>query len=411
LSIPEPVQPKLREVRAQPTIHQGKRGIVLSDPLGISRMAIFIPQPLVPLLPLMDGTRDIGMLRTGFELRTGSALSTLNLEELIKALDEALLLDNERFTGAYHAAIAEYHSASYRAYTLPGRVCPSTPEELGAYLEQFLDQAETAPQPEGDIKGLICPHIDFQRGGPIYAAVWATVATTLRDVDLVVILGTDHNAPSSEVTLTRQSYQTPWGIMPTPQDVVDRIAAEAGDGVFTHELNHRGEHSVEAAALWLHYLLGDRPCSMLPVLCGSLQHLIDRGESPSSSGPISATAAVLKSAVAERRTILVAAADLAHVGPAFGDSMPFDAVARATLGRDDQALINVLATADAEQFFEAVRREGDRNRICGMPPIYLMLSVLSEVEGSATGYAQCPASEDGGSWVSICGMVYHSRKS
>jgi AmmeMemoRadiSam system protein B len=404
------VQPKLRELKAQPTVHQGQQGIVLSDPLGLGQAAIFIPQPLAPLLILMDGTRDVGTLRTGFELRTGMPLTKLNLEELVRALDEALLMDNERFAHALEAAVSEYRSAPYRPYTLPGRMCPSDPEELSTYLQQYLDQVEDAdPCSADEVKGLISPHIDFPRGGPIYASVWAGAAAAANEAELVVILGTDHNAAEAGITLTRQSYQTPWGTIPTPKDLVDEIADAAGDDVFRYELHHRGEHSIETAALWLHYLIGDKPCPMLPVLCSSFQALIDSGESPSAVPPISAAAEVLKTTARHRRTMFVAAADLAHVGPAFGDSAPLDVLAKTDLGQRDRALIDTLSHAEADDFYGAIRAEGDRRRICGMPPIYLMLSVLSQVEGSLAGYAQCPASEDGGSVVSICGMVYRSK--
>jgi len=56
---------------------------------------------------------------------------------------------------------------------------------------------------------------------------------------------------------------------------------------------------------------------------------------------------------------------------------------------------------------EEVRTDGDQRRICGIPPIYVTLAVLAGMDGTVTGYAQCPASEDGTSIVSICGMVYH----
>lgn len=369
-----------------------------------------MPHPLALLLALMDGTRDIGTIRTGFELRTGTPLSPTTLEQLLSALDQALFLDNERFTQAYMAAITDYRSAVSRPHTLPGRSCPSDPQELSAYLQQYLDQVANAnPCPDAEIKGLISPHIDFPRGGPVYASVWAMAATAVKEAELVVILGTDHMAASGEVTLTRQNYQTPWGTIPTAQDVVNDVVRDVGDEVFRYELHHRGEHSVETAVLWLHHLLRDKQCPILPVLCGSFQPFIDRGESPLLATLISGTVAVLKRVAALRRTIVVAAADFAHVGPVFGDRAPLDAVGRARLAAHDQRLIDILSSAEAEHFFEAIRGEGDQTRICGLPPIYLMLSILPEVKGSPTGYAQCPASEDGGSLVSICGMTYHSE--
>jgi len=404
------VQLKLREVRTQPTVHQGRQGILLTDPLGISQAAIFIPYPLTLLLTLMDGTRDIGTLKTGFELRTATPLSLTTLEQLLSALDQALFLDNDRFAQAYRAAITDYRSAACRSHTLPGRSCPSDPQELSTYLQQYLNQVSDAnPRPTTEIKGLISPHIDFPRGGPVYASVWAKAATAIKAAELVIILGTDHMAANGEVTLTRQNYQTPWGIIPTAQDVADEVAREVGDEVFRYELHHRGEHSVETAILWLHHLLRDKPCPILPVLCGSFQPFIDHGESPLRANLISGTVAALRRVATPRRTVVIAAADLAHVGPAFGDRAPLDTLGRARLASHDQKLIDTLVNAEAERLFEVIRTEGDQMRICGLPPIYLMLSVLPKVKGSPTGYAQCPASEDGGSLVSICGMTYHSE--
>ena len=118
------------------------------------------------------------------------------------------------------------------------------------------------------------------------------------------------------------------------QDVVDKIAAIAGDdAVFGGELRHRGEHSVEAALIWAHYLTRDRSCCAVPILCGSFEPFIHHRTSPSTSGPISATIKVLRDIASTRRTVIVAAADLAHVGPAFGDLLPLDLATRARLER------------------------------------------------------------------------------
>ena len=403
------MKPKLREVGTQPTVSRGQPGILLSDPLGISQKTLFIPGPLTPILALLDGTRDIGTLKAGFELRTGVPLGTAILEQLVSELDEALFLDNERFTQAYATATDDFRSAASRPPILVGQCCPADAGELGTFLQQYLDQVENEDLNSlGEVKGLISPHIDFVRGGPIYAKVWAKAKTAIRQAELVVILGTDHADGEGGVTLTRQNYETPWGIIPTDQDVVTEIARETGDEVFHHEIHHRLEHSVEAAIIWLHYLLGSRRCYVLPILCGSFQSFIKLGQSPAQSAPISATVKTLKREAARRRTIIVAAADLAHVGPAFGDSSPVDLAGRAQLAAQDKRLIDILSRGQAEDFFEEIKNDGDRRHICGTPPIYIALSVLSGVKGLSLGYAQCPASEDATSLVSICGLLYHT---
>ena len=75
---------KLRVVRTQPVINHGRKGIVISDPMGISDEMVFVPGPLTLLLPLMDGTRDLETLKTGFELHTGNAISAMTVEQVVK---------------------------------------------------------------------------------------------------------------------------------------------------------------------------------------------------------------------------------------------------------------------------------------------------------------------------------------
>ena len=405
---PNQVKPKLREIHMQSAVHQGQQGILLTDPLGISERRLFVPTALAPLLPLIDGSRDLGTLRTGFELRTGIPLSPSVIENLISELDISRFLDNALFAQAVRAATDEYRQAKSRLPIMAGKSCSGDPQELAALLQEHLGAMADTPSWASDIKGVISPHIDFPRGGPVYGSVWATAAPAVKEAELVVMLGTDHNGGEGEITLTRQSYETPWGIIPTDQEVVNKIAALAGeDVVFGGELRHRGEHSVEAALIWAHYLTRDRPCQVVPILCGSFESFIRQNVSPSQGRSISATIEVLRQTANKRRTIIVAAADLAHVGPAFGDLLPLDLAARASLEAQDRRLIEVLGKADPEAFFDEIRGDGDQRRICGIPPIFIALSVLSGLAGSPAGYAQCPASEDGTSIVSICGMVYH----
>jgi len=102
---------------------------------------------------------------------------------------------------------------------------------------------------------------------------------------------------------------------------------------------------------------------------------------------------------------VVAAADLAHVGPAFGDPYGLDFVARAQLRNADERLLAAVYAGDAAAFFYTLKAEGDRRRVCGMPPIYLTLRLLESSRGQPAGYAVCPADPQGLSFVSIAGVV------
>jgi hypothetical protein len=82
-----------------------------------------------------------------------------------------------------------------------------------------------------------------------------------------------------------------------------------------------------------------------------------------------------------------------------------DQTARERLAADDRALLDTVIAGDAASFVDQLRSEGDRRRICGLPPIYLMLRFLGSSKGHLIDYDQCPADANGGSLVSIAGVL------
>jgi AmmeMemoRadiSam system protein B len=405
------MQPKLRDIEAHWVQHEGQLALMLRDPLRLSDQAIFLRPELGLLLELCDGTRDESELRAALAVRAGLRLTPTVLEQILAQLDDALLLDSERFAQVYAAALQEFRAASYRPPALAGVNYPADPDELGETLQRSIDSAPDARQQadDGPIRGLVSPHIDYQRGGPVYAQVWDRVAEAVREAEIAIIFGTDHISGREGLTLTRQHYATPWGVLPTAHPVVEAMAQAMGDKVAFHdELHHRVEHSIELAAVWLHYLMrdkGDKPCELVPVLCGPFQRFVTEDDPPGQDVTMSAAIQALRAATASSRTVVIAAADLAHVGPAFGDSYPIDFVGRARLTAADQQLMATICTGDAEAVFQCVKEEQDRRRICGLPPIYLTLRYLDGAKGQVSGYMQCPADQRNTSLVSICGIV------
>ena len=396
--------PKLRAVDPRPIVHGGRPSILLRDPLQLTEGNIVIPQQLAPLLALCDGTRDIGGLRASLAVRFGVRVGSGVLEQLVGALDEALLLDNDRFAQALEHALTTYRQAPFRPPALAGQSYPADSDALRRLLDGYLDAADD--ESEADARGLVCPHIDYPRGGPVYARVWKRATEIAKAADLVVLLGTDHYGADGRLTLTRQHYSTPFGVLPTAREVVDGLAEAMGqDEAFGEELHHRSEHSIELAAVWLHHVRGEKPCELVPVLCGGFGHFV-RGEAALDRDPtMTAFIDALRETTAGRRVLVVASADLSHVGPAFG-GQPLDLVGRARLQAADEALIERMCAGDAEGFFTAIKRDGDRRNVCGLPPIYLALRMLSPVQGEPVAYDRCPADANGTSLVSICGILF-----
>lgn len=406
------MNPKLRPLQIQPVPHQGDTFFMVQDPLRISDRVLMLPRPLAAILPLCDGTRDIKMLQASLAVRAGVYLDIERVAELVQRLDEALFLDNDRFREAVDRALREYRSAPYRAPALAGLSYPEDADALRDYLSQWVNGSQDSAHAEATtIKAVISPHIDYPRGGPVYARTWQRVAAALREIDVAVIFGTDHNGGLSRITLTRVPYASPWGSLPTDHKIVDALAEALGEeAVFAEELHHRTEHSAELAFVWLHYMLGERRIPVVPILCGSLHHHIEQGTSPAEDPVISTTIAVLREATAGRRVLWVAAADLAHVGPAFGASQPLDLITRARLRAADQRLLEAIQQGDADRFFEEIRAERDRWQVCGVTPIYLTLTAAAPVEGELIAYEHCPADAQNGSVVTIAGVILRSPR-
>lgn len=254
---------------------------------------------------------------------------------------------------------------------------------------------------QGRVRGIISPHIDYDRGGPIYAQVWSRAAASVRDADLAIIFGTDHFSEGHPITLTRQNYATPFGILPTDTALVDQLANVIGEeAAFAGELHHRREHSIELAAVWMHYIRGGEPITLVPILTGSLDSTGQQLNGPELENLL----AVLRQGMAGRKAIVVAAGDLAHVGPAF-DGSPVNQDSLKVLNHADDELIQAMCQGDAEGFNGAIQSVQDRNNVCGVSPIYLTLRLLSPSQGQSQGYAVCPADSDQTSVVTICGVT------
>lgn len=401
--------PRLRPIDVQAAVYQGREVLVLRDPLGISDQTAVLPQALAPLLVLCDGTRELGALRASLAVRYGLVLSEEIIRQVVDTLDQALMLENERYHQAKAAQVQAFRAAPQRAPVLAPHVYPEDPAALAALLDGWLD--DVPPEQEAPaLRGLVCPHIDYARGGPVYARTWRRAAKAAREADLVILLGTDHYGGLGRITLTRQHYATPYGALPTALKWVDRVAEALGpDAAYDEELHHRSEHAIELAAVWLHHLRGGEPCELVPILCGSFAHFVAGQAAPSADVGIARLVDALQGALVGSKTLVVAAADLAHVGPAFGGS-PLGMAERAALREADGRTLSRVCAGDAEGFFQELAAVDDCHHVCGLPPIYLAMRLLAAdgvpPAGDLVAYELTPADTQDTSAVTICGVVW-----
>lgn len=401
--------PYLRPLDVRPVTHRGAPYFLLRDPMRLTEHQLLVPQPLGALLAFCDGTRDVRAIGAAFAAAYSAELPEELVEELFATLDQAYLLDNGRSRHRRAEAVAEYRAAPFRPPALAGAGYPAGADELAQMLDGYLADVADVEPAEVDWErgaGLLSPHIDYGRGGGVYAHVWQRAARAAREADLVILLGTDHYG-GDPFSFTRQSYATPYGVLPSALPIVDAAAAALGEeAAFAGELRHCGEHSLELVANWLHHLRGGEPVETVPVLVGGLHSFIGNGRAPAEDRAIDMVLRALRRAAAGRRTLVVASGDLAHSGPAFGGA-PLDRARRSQIKGDDARLIEAMQRGDAERFYREIKLVNDRNNVCGVAPIYLAMRLLGGLPGEPCGYAACPADAENESAVTVGGMFFH----
>ncbi len=402
-----PELPRLRIVDPQWVTFEGKQALYLRDPLGLSGTAVLVPPELSPILSLLDGTRNVDAIQAALALHIGVEFSVDRLGMLLQGMDDAMLLEYGAYRLANERMVAEYRNAPHRPASHAGLVYPSEPELLAEDLMEYANVDVVELPPSATVTGIVSPHIDYERGGATYSELWRMCADAVQDVDLVIVLGTDHSGGPGQLTLTRQSYATPLGTLPTDLELVDGLAEIIGlERAFIEELHHINEHSIELALVWMHHYMNGRAVPVLPVLCGSFHHFVTENGDPAADANITAAIEYIREATVDRKTLVVAAGDLAHVGPAFGDAQSVDAEGRESLMKRDAESIAAIRDGDAARFFSLSSSEKDSRRFCGLSCIYLTLRLLDGAKGESIGYQQCAADPEGGSIVSIVGAVF-----
>jgi AmmeMemoRadiSam system protein B len=380
-------RPQLRpHLGASPQDGAG-RYFFLFDQLRLSDAVLRVGPLELAWIQLFDGSRTLREVQAEAMRSVGGQLVPLELfEQLAEALDEAIFLEGPRFRERANHPIRP--PACIGAYE-------EDPDELRSSLEGWFGHARGAgrpgaPRPDGSLRAVLAPHIDYARGGATYTHAFREVFER-SEASLFVIIGTSHYS-RHRFTLTRKHFRTPLGTVQTDWRYIDRLRAHYGEGLFDDELMaHLPEHSIELEVVFLQYLFGSkRDVRIVPLVVGSFHDCVAQGQSPGEQADIRRMVEALRAA--ERETpepiCYVISGDLAHIGPKFGDRQ---AVAQEQLGRSrkqDEAILAAAEKADPAGYFRVIAGEGDERRICGLPPTWLVLEAVRPSRARVLHYDQ-----------------------
>jgi AmmeMemoRadiSam system protein B len=399
--------PRLRRVEAFPVEHEGRQCVALRDPAGYTPAIALLHGPLLDIVSLFDGEHTIADIQESVMRRHGQLVERRQIAEIAETLDQQGFLDSPGFAERRAAIDAGFLAAPTRPATHAGSAYAGEESELRAMIDGFFEPPdgpgpidERGAPPSGgrsddgapQIRAIIAPHIDFHRGGPAYTWAYRELAERSR-ADLFVILGTCHSGMEHPFALTRKDYASPLGDATVDRDFVEALAARARQDCFGSELAHRMEHSIEFQAVFLRYLYASRrQVTIVPVLASFAHEAMLSGQRPDDDPRVPRFLEAMAETIAAsgRRVALIAGADLAHMGPRFGDLEPISPVDLEQIQREDGEMLETVAAGDPAAFFESVARDGDRRRICGFSPIYAMLRILGGAAGEVKRYGQWP---------------------
>jgi MEMO1 family protein len=387
-------QPKLRPLAGRRVDHQGQAYVVLEDPLGVLRDPVLITlEGFHWVVRHFDGQTPLLEIQARVLRETGQLITSAELRTLIEQLDKAMVLEGPTFDTFRE----NYRNARVRPPAHAGRAYAGTEVALRAQLSQFFagEKGSGLPRPTSDglaarLRGVLSPHIDFHRGGPTYTWSYKELVE-FSDAEIFIILGVAHQYCRNRFALTPKDFETPLGRAKTDRSYVERIAEAAGHHLFDDELAHRTEHSIEFQVVFLQYLLGQRrDFSIVPILVGSFQDLMEAGVDPIQSAEVRQFIDALRAAelASGRKVAYIGGIDLSHVGPEFGDPELVDPATLEKVRHFDSAMLDRAAASDPAGWFQTAALVGNRWRVCGLAATYTMLHAMGPARGRLLKYDQ-----------------------
>lgn len=362
--------------------------IGVRDRTCLSDVVLSLSEPALHIMSQMDGTHTCEEIRARFESAFGQPVSAETMQSMVEQLEQAHFLEGSAFEAFYQSQLDEYRAAGVREMRNADAL--GIVDGSGDLFKEMLAEgdSEAASTLTGPVVGLVAPHLDYPRGKPCYAAAYAT----LRDrpvPDCVVILGTNHFGRSTSVVTTASDFATPLGVTRSDRGLIEALEANCCD-LRTYELDHAREHSIELQVAWLQYLFGADSFELAAFLCPDPC-------GPTGTAPFDGHGVDLRKFSCElgnlvaqdgRDILIVAGADLSHIGPAFGDARDLDDAMLEDARRRDHDALGKFAANDPDALVRTVADRENPTRMCSVGCMFALRTALPQTAGTVLRYHQ-----------------------
>jgi MEMO1 family protein len=398
-------KPKFRaDLNVNPIQHDGHSAFLIQDPLGIVEEPICLTEVAGLLLSMVDGTRTIDEIQDVFRNLLGTGIPDGFVQRHVVEMGNLLLLEDDRYLRRKREITEGFTKAAVREPSHAEGGYLADPEALGEWIDGVLEEmGQPSPETTEPPRVLVAPHIDFRVNTSLYASSYRRIRD--RSYDRVILMGTGHSILEGAFCPSLKDFKTPLGTTKNDRGATEKLMSVQNGVTAPDDFPHRTEHALEFQLIFLQRLLGVDGFEIVPLLCGSVQHLLSRisrlKEDPEAWAFIEAVRGILEEG--DRKTLVVAGVDLSHVGLRFSHPVPASEMLEDTR-RHDRDLIDAFTRGEVETFWAREANTNGGFNVCGFSSLATILELFEPFEGECLAYDVWDDSPTG-SAVSFASLV------
>jgi AmmeMemoRadiSam system protein B len=235
---------------------------------------------------------------------------------------------------------------------------------------------------------MLVPHGAYCDSGPLYAQAYYWINSFIFDTALII--GTNHcGAGSSNVSLSPDNWQTPFGIQEIDTDLFNTLVSVLGNQTIDREA-HRKEHSIENQIPFLKHL---RPQTKFVALSFSRLNDLNQGyqvcEQIKKAINLYQQQTGIKNYVLisiqsnelkiflGKQLVIISTTDYTHYGPGYGQIQAQNLLENEEYARtNDKPILQSILSNNPEQLLQTQWRT--QNSMCGLWPS-LIIMILSKI--------------------------------
>ena len=234
----------------------------------------------------------------------------------------------------------------------------------------------------------MAPTYELKEAGPLYAWAYKDLKESLSP-DVFVVIGVCQSGLDGVVAITDKDFETPLGVVPVNKPILDHFRENGGKAFFEEDIRHQNEPSIEFQLPFLQHIVGSqKPFSIIPVLCSFSPTVLADPELKPLFDQVGTFLSRLKESfmATGQEYCVIASANLAHIGLRYGDKTPPTDFSFHRCMQTDLEMLKKVENLEPEGFAQFILDEGDKRRVLGFSPIFLMMKLIEAEKGQVLRY-------------------------